>query len=101
MATTAKAIAIGMATANARTESRVVAWKSTIPRRRFQPKWRLGRAAYWFVSAGGWSARYPLEYSVTVSTIPGTTMRGGATGTAAKKTKPISPEMIIAFRSRR
>ena len=29
----------------------LVAWKRTIPTRRFQPKCRLGSAAYWFVSA--------------------------------------------------
>jgi hypothetical protein len=55
--TTASAIATGIATANARSHQRVVAWKITIPSSRFQPKWRLGRAAYVFVSAGGWSAR--------------------------------------------
>jgi hypothetical protein len=50
-------MATGMATANARIPILVDAWKSTIPSRRFQPKWRLGSAAYWFVSAGGCSAR--------------------------------------------
>jgi hypothetical protein len=53
VATTANAIATGMTTANVRTAIRVVAWKRTIPRMRFQPKCRLGSAAYWFVRAGG------------------------------------------------
>jgi hypothetical protein len=57
VATTAKAMATGMATAKARTGIRVVAWKRTMPSSRFQPKCRLGSAAYWFVSAGGCSAR--------------------------------------------
>lgn len=69
-----------------------------MPRRRFQPAWRLGRAAYWFVRDGGWSARYPREYSVTVSTSPGLASRGGATGNAAKKTNPIRAETSMAFR---
>jgi hypothetical protein len=50
-------MATGMATAKARTGIRVVAWKRTMPSSRFQPKCRLGSAAYWFVSAGGCSAR--------------------------------------------
>jgi hypothetical protein len=92
-------MAAGIATANARTARCVVAWKSTIPRSRFQPACRLGNAAYLFVRAGGWRARYPFEYSVTVSTTPGSAIRGGATGTPAKKRKPMSPEMNIALRS--
>lgn len=101
VATTAKAIATGIATANARIVRDVVAWKTTMPTRMFQPAWRLGNAAYLFVRAGGCNARYPCEYSVTVSTIPGSASRGGATGKPAKKTNPIRPEMNIAFRSRR
>lgn len=72
-----------------------------MPSRMFQPACRLGKAAYWFVSAGGCRARYPREYSVTVSTMVGSTSRGGAIGSAAKKTNPIRPEMNIALRSRR
>jgi hypothetical protein len=53
VATTANAIASGIATAKMRMPSRVVARKTTIPTRRFQPAWRLGKAAYMFVSAGG------------------------------------------------
>jgi hypothetical protein len=57
VATTANAIATGMATAKTRTARCVVAWKRTMPTRRFQPMCRLGKAAYLLVSAGGWSAR--------------------------------------------
>jgi hypothetical protein len=55
--TTARAIATGMSTAKTRRLHRVVAWKTTMPSRRFHPACRLGRAAYLFVSAGGCSAR--------------------------------------------
>jgi hypothetical protein len=89
-----------MATANARTARRRVAWKRTIPTSRFQPAWRLGKAAYLFVSAGGCSARYPSEYSVTVSTTAGSASRGGATGNPAKNANPSRPETNIAFRRR-
>ena len=101
VATTANAIAGGMATAKTRTALRLVAWKSMIPTSRFQPACRLGSAAYWFVSAGGCRARYPSEYRVTVSTRPGSENRGGATGTKAKNAKPIRPEMIVASRRTR
>ena len=57
--------------ANARTARCVVVWKRTIPTSRFQPACKLGKAAYLFVSVGGWRARYLSEYSVTVSTIAG------------------------------
>lgn len=100
VATTAYAIATGMATANARTASRRVAPKRTMPTRRFHPRWRLGKAAYLFVSAGGWSARYPCEYWLTVSTTAASAKRGGAVGKPAKNAKPMSPEMNMAFRSR-
>jgi hypothetical protein len=53
----ANAIASGMTTANARTTRRRVASKTTMATSRFQPTWRLGIAAYWFVSAGGCRAR--------------------------------------------
>lgn len=100
LATTAYAIATGIATAKARTASRFVAPNRTMPTRRFHPRWRLGKAAYLFVRAGGWSARYPCEYWLTVSTTIGSAKRGGAVGKPAKNAKPISPEMNIALRSR-
>ena len=53
----ANAIASGIATAKTRRDLRFVAWKRTMATSRFQPTWRLGIAAYWFVSDGGWSAR--------------------------------------------
>jgi hypothetical protein len=101
VATTAKAMAAGMSTAKTRMPMRVVAWKTTIPTRRFQPACRLGKAAYTFVSAGGCSARYPWEYAVTVSKYSGWAKRGGATGKSAKKAKPTKPERNIAFRRSR
>lgn len=55
--TTASAMATGMATAKPRSQGLLAACRTTIPSRRFQPKCRLGSAAYAFVSAGGWSAR--------------------------------------------
>jgi hypothetical protein len=57
VATTASDIAIGSATATMRSARLVTAVRSTMPTRRFQPAWRLGNAAYWFVRPGGWSAR--------------------------------------------
>jgi hypothetical protein len=57
VATTAKAIAAGINTEKARTTSDLVVPKSTMPTRRFQPKWRLGIAAYWLVQRGGCSVR--------------------------------------------
>jgi hypothetical protein len=53
VARTANAIAAGMATAKARTTSDRVTRNSVTPTSRFQPKWRLGIAATWFVYAGG------------------------------------------------
>jgi len=57
VATTAKTIAAGIATAKARRKTLVVVPKITIPSRTFQPAWRLGMAANWFVREGGWSVR--------------------------------------------
>jgi hypothetical protein len=57
VATTAKTIAAGIATAKARRTTLVVVPKITIPSRTFQPAWRLGMAANWFVREGGWSVR--------------------------------------------
>jgi hypothetical protein len=57
VATTENAIASGPAIARNRTTCDVVAVSTTIPRSTFQPTWRLGKAAYWFVSPGGWRAR--------------------------------------------
>ena len=98
--TTASDIAIGNATARSRSAKLATAISRTIPTRRFQPTCRLGNAAYWFVSPGGWSARYASERCVTVSTSPMSSRRGGATGKSAKRRKPIRPEAIIASRSR-
>ena len=44
--------------------------------------------------------RYASERSVTVSTRPRSSSRGGATGKSAKKTNPSRPDANIAFRSR-
>ena len=41
-----------------------------MPISRFQPKCRLGTAAYWLTNAGGCSTRYAVVCSVTVSTNP-------------------------------
>jgi hypothetical protein len=57
VATTAKAIAAGIRTENARRTSDLLVPKSTMPTSRFQPKWRLGIAAYWLVQRGGCSVR--------------------------------------------
>jgi hypothetical protein len=57
VATTANIIASGERTANARTARWVVVPKRTMPTSTFHPACRLGKAAYWFVSPGGWSAR--------------------------------------------
>jgi hypothetical protein len=57
VATTASPIAAGKATAATRRSTCLAARKTAIPTSRFQPKWRLGKAAYWFVRPGGCSAR--------------------------------------------
>ena len=100
VATTENAIATGPATARNRKRSEVVAVNTTIPRSTFHPTWRLGKAAYWFVSPGGWSARYELDWLVTVSRRPTSKSRGGATGRSAKNRNPIAPDTKNAFRSR-
>jgi len=61
VATTANSIAAGIATARARRSRLAVAPKTMIPTRTFHPACRLGIAANWFVSEGGWSVRYPSE----------------------------------------
>jgi hypothetical protein len=91
----------GEARANARTARWVVVTRSTIPTARFHPRWRLGNAAYWFVRPGGCRVRYAFDCSVTVSTRPSSRSRGGATGTSAKKRKPMAPETKSAFRRRK
>jgi len=53
VATTANAIATGIAMAKARTTRCPVAPNSTMPTSRFQPAWKLGIAAYWLTRAGG------------------------------------------------
>jgi hypothetical protein len=65
--------------------------EETMPTARFQPMWRLGSAAYWLVRPSGWSTRYESDRLVTVSTRPSSSSLGGATGTSAKKRKPIRP----------
>jgi hypothetical protein len=50
-------------------------------------------AAYWFVTFSGASVRYQPVCSRIVSTRLGSASRGGATGSRAKKRKPIRPEM--------
>lgn len=100
VATTENAIASGPTTAARRTTRDLVAVNTTIPSSTFQPTWRLGKAAYWFVSPGGWSARYELDWLVTVSTSPTSSSRGGATGTSAKNRNPIAPDTKNALRSR-
>jgi hypothetical protein len=57
VATTAKPMAIGDATAKALTARFVVVRSRTMPTTTFQPTCRLGNAAYWFVRPGGCSAR--------------------------------------------
>jgi hypothetical protein len=57
VATTANAMAAGISMENTRTTSDRVEPKRMIPTSRFQPKCRLGIAAYWFVNLGGWSVR--------------------------------------------
>jgi hypothetical protein len=57
VARTANVIAAGERAASARTARCEVVRKRTTPTARFQPTCRLGSAAYWFVSPGGWSAR--------------------------------------------
>jgi len=75
---------------------------TAIPISRFQPKCRLGTAAYWFMNAGGCNTRYADVRSVTVSTKPyAGRNRGGATGNIAKITSPAAPEISIALRNRR
>ena len=44
-----------------------VAPQTAMPTTRFQPKCRLGNAAYWLVNPGGCRARYASECKVTVS----------------------------------
>jgi hypothetical protein len=100
VATTENAIASGPTTAARRTTRDLVAVNTTIPSSTFQPTWRLGKAAYWLVSPGGWSARYELDWLVTVSTSPTSSSRGGATGTSAKNRNPIAPDTKNALRSR-
>jgi hypothetical protein len=53
VATTASAIATGIATAKPRTTQFRDARNNTIPTSRFQPAWKLGIAAYSFTSDGG------------------------------------------------
>lgn len=101
VAITAQPISRGERTANPRMARFVVAKKTTMPTRRFQPKWRLGIAAYWFVSAGGCSVRYEVDCWSTVSIRPASMSRGGAIGTSAKKRKPTRPDTNIALRSSR
>jgi hypothetical protein len=57
VATTASAIAIGIAIANARTAAWDDARKSMIPSSTFHPAWKLGIAAYSLTSDGGSSDR--------------------------------------------
>src|SRR4029453_17579833 len=71
-----------------------------MPASRLQPTCRLGMAAYWFVTFSGGSVRDQPVCSRIVSTRLGSTSRGGATGSRAKKRKPIRPETKTAFRSR-
>ena len=80
VATTANAIATGIASANARSAQWRVAWKTTIPTARFQPAWKLGIAAYWFTSAAGRIWRYAADPPVYVSISGRSVSRGGATG---------------------
>jgi hypothetical protein len=53
VATTARTMAAGPATASVRSSQWLVARKTMIPSRTFQPAWKLGIAAYWLTSAGG------------------------------------------------
>lgn len=57
VATTANAIATGIARAKARRSQWRVAPKTTMPTSRFQPAWKLGIAAYWLTRSGGRSWR--------------------------------------------
>ena len=57
VAITAKTIAIGPATASARSAGLRVARKTTMPSSTFQPAWKLGIAAYWLTSSGGTTCR--------------------------------------------
>ena len=57
MATTASAIAAGIAIAKLRSSQWRAAWNTTMPTSRFQPAWKLGIAAYSFTSEGGSSCR--------------------------------------------
>lgn len=57
VATTASAIATGIAIAKPRTSQFRDDWNTTMPTKRFQPAWKLGIAAYSFTSDGGSSCR--------------------------------------------
>lgn len=100
VSTTAATMATGIATPTARSRVCLAATTMANPMSRSQPTCRLGMAAYWLVNTVGCRTRYARELTLTVSTMPRSTSRGGATGNETNTTSPTAPETSIALRVR-
>ena len=99
VATTAKAMAIGMRTPATRTTERDEICIQLHPTSRFHPRCRLGTAANLLTRVGGCRTRYEIDRAVTESMYSAPKSRGGVTAIVAKITSPMAPEMNMAFRS--